>query len=77
MKGELLTQLLDMVEKRSPTLKDAMVEARAGRYGPAALEALTAGDQTVAAFLRGVDLFAQGAARSGRDAAAAGGRSAA
>ena len=34
-----------------------MVEARAGRYGPAALEALTAGDQSVAAFLRGLDLF--------------------
>ena len=60
MKGELLTQMLDMVEKRSATLKDAMVEARAGRYGPAALEALTAGDQAVAAFLRGVDLFGKG-----------------
>jgi Flp pilus assembly protein TadD len=60
MKGELLTELLNMVEKRSATLKDAMVEARAGRYGPAALEALTAGDQAVAAFLRGVDLFGKG-----------------
>jgi len=59
-KGELLTQMLDMVEKRSPTLKDSMVEARAGRYGPAALEALTAGDQSVAAFLRGLDLFGKG-----------------
>jgi VWFA-related protein len=60
MKGELLTQLLDMVEKRSATLKDAMVEARAGRYGPAALEALSTGDQATAAFLRGVDLFGKG-----------------
>jgi VWFA-related protein len=60
MKGELLTQLLDMTEKRSATLKDAMVEARAGRYGTAALEALTAGDQTAAAFFRGVDLFGKG-----------------
>jgi VWFA-related protein len=60
LQGTLHTQMLDMVEKRSPTLKDSMVEARAGRYGPAALEALTAGDQTVAAFLRGVDLFAKG-----------------
>ena len=59
-KGELLTQMLDMVEKRSATLKDAMVEARAGRYGTAALEALTAGDQSVAAFLRGLDLFGKG-----------------
>jgi VWFA-related protein len=60
MKGELLTELLDMVEKRSAALRDAVVEARAGRYGPAALEALTAGDQAVAAFLRGVDLFGRG-----------------
>jgi tetratricopeptide (TPR) repeat protein len=60
MKGELLTQLLDMTEKRSATLKDAMVEARAGRYGTAALEALTAGDQTAAAFFRGVDLYGKG-----------------
>ena len=60
MKSDLLGPLLDMVEKRSATLKDSMVEARAGRYGPAALEALTAGDQTVASFLRGVDLYAKG-----------------
>jgi VWFA-related protein len=60
MQGQLLTELLDMAEKRSASLKDAMVEARAGRYGPAALEALTAGDQTVAAFLRGIDLFGKG-----------------
>jgi VWFA-related protein len=60
MKGELLTQMLDMVEKRSATLKDAMVEARAGRYGPAALEALATGDQSAAAFLRGLDLFGKG-----------------
>jgi VWFA-related protein len=59
-KGELLTQMLDMVEKRSATLKDAMGEARAGRYGTAALEALTAGDQSAAAFLRGLDLFGKG-----------------
>ncbi|HVQ12573.1 MAG TPA: tetratricopeptide repeat protein, partial [Vicinamibacterales bacterium] len=46
---------------RSPTtLKDAMTEARAGRYGPAALEAFSAGDQTVAAFFRGLDLYAKG-----------------
>jgi VWFA-related protein len=60
MKGELLTQMLDMVEKRSAALKDAIVEARAGRYGPAALEALTTGDQSAAAFLRGLDLFGKG-----------------
>jgi VWFA-related protein len=60
MTGDLLTQLLAITEKRSATLKDAMVEARAGRYGTAALEALTAGDQTAAAFFRGVDLFGKG-----------------
>lgn len=56
----LLTPLLDEVERRSPALKEAMVEARAGRYGPAALEALSAGDQTAATFLRGLDLFIRG-----------------
>jgi tetratricopeptide (TPR) repeat protein len=60
MARDLLSPMLDALEKRSATLKDAMVEARAGRYGPAALEALTAGDQTAAAFLRGVDLYAKG-----------------
>ena len=48
------------VEKRSPSLKDSLTEARAGRYGPAALEAFSAGDQTVAAFLRGIELFNKG-----------------
>ncbi|HZI79333.1 MAG TPA: VWA domain-containing protein [Vicinamibacterales bacterium] len=57
---DLLAPMLDAVEKRSPTLKDAMVEARAGRYGAAALEALGAGDQTAASFLRGVDFYAKG-----------------
>lgn len=56
----LLGSMLDMVERRSPNLKAAMAEARAGRFGPAALEALGAGDQEAAAFLRGVDLFAKG-----------------
>ena len=61
LKPEMLGPMLEMAEKRSPTtLKDAMTEARAGRYGPAALEAFTAGDQTVAAFLRGLDLFTKG-----------------
>jgi tetratricopeptide (TPR) repeat protein len=52
--------MLDIVEKRSPTLKDAVTEARAGRYGAAALEAFGAGDQTAAAFLKGLDLFSKG-----------------
>jgi VWFA-related protein len=57
---DMMGTMLDMVERRSPGLKDSVVEARAGRYGPAALEAMTAGDQTVAAFLRGVELFTKG-----------------
>ncbi len=60
LKPEVLGTMLDMAERRSPGLKDSMIEARAGRYGPAALEAFTAGDQTVAAFLRGIDLFTKG-----------------
>ena len=61
LKPEMIGPMLDMAEKRSPaTLKDAMTEARAGRYGPAALEAFSAGDQTVAAFFRGLDLYAKG-----------------
>jgi VWFA-related protein len=57
---DVIGTMLDMVERRSPGLKDALAEARAGRYGPAALEALTTGDQTVAAFLRGVEFFSKG-----------------
>jgi VWFA-related protein len=60
LRPEFLTPMLDIVEKRSPSLKDAMVEARAGRYGAAALEAFSSGDQVAAAFLRGIDLFAKG-----------------
>ena len=60
MRPEFLNPMLDLVDKRSPSLKDALVEARAGRYGPAALEALTTGDQAAAAFFRGIDLFAKG-----------------
>jgi VWFA-related protein len=56
----VLTPMLDVVGKRSAALEEAMIEARAGRYGPAALEALTAGDQTAAAFLRGLDFFIKG-----------------
>lgn len=57
---EFVAPMLDAVAQRSPSLKDAVTEARAGRYGAGALEALTAGDQTAAAFLRGLDLFVKG-----------------
>ena len=60
MARDVLGPMLEQVEQRSPALKDALVEARAGRYGAAAIEALGAGDQTVATFLKGVDLYAKG-----------------
>jgi VWFA-related protein len=60
LKPEVLGTMLDIVERRSPDLKEAVASARAGRYGPAALEAFSAGDQTTAAFLRGIDFFAKG-----------------
>ena len=56
----LVSGWLDSIASKSPSLKSAMTEARAGRYAPAALEALTAGDQQVAAFLKGLDLYAKG-----------------
>jgi VWFA-related protein len=56
----LISGMLDSIASRSPSLKSAMTEARAGRYAPAALEALTAGDQQAAAFLKGLDLYAKG-----------------
>jgi hypothetical protein len=52
--------MLDSVAKRAPTLTDAMAAARAGRYGPAAVEALIAGEQEVAAFLKGLEWFVKG-----------------
>jgi VWFA-related protein len=57
---DLVGAMFDMVERRTPSLKEAIAEARAGRYGPAALDALAAGDQATAAFLRGLELFTKG-----------------
>jgi thioredoxin-like negative regulator of GroEL len=48
------------VAKTSPALKGPLAEARAGRYGAAALEALTTGDQTAAAFFKGLDWYSKG-----------------
>jgi VWFA-related protein len=56
----VLTAVLTAAERARPAAKSAFAMARGGKLGPAALEALGAGDQPVAAFLRGVDLFAQG-----------------
>jgi VWFA-related protein len=60
VKPEIVTAMLDAVQKTSPGLKEAMTEARAGRYGPAALDALANGDQAAAQFLRGLDLYLKG-----------------
>jgi VWFA-related protein len=57
---DVVTAMLDVVQQTSPTLKDAMADARAGRYGPAALDALANGDQPAAQFLRGLELFMKG-----------------
>jgi tetratricopeptide (TPR) repeat protein len=56
----LVSGLLDSIAARGPAVSDALTEARAGRYGAAALEALTAGDQTVAQFMRGLDFYTKG-----------------
>jgi VWFA-related protein len=56
----LVAGYLDTVAARGPSLKSAVTEARAGRYGAAALEALSAGDQQAAAFLKGLDLYGKG-----------------
>jgi VWFA-related protein len=56
----VLTAVFGAAEKARPTAKAALASAKAGKLGPAALEALEAGDQPMAAFIRGVDFFAQG-----------------
>ena len=56
----VLNAVLGAAEKARPAAKAALASARGGKLGPAALDALASGDQVVAAFLRGVDLFAQG-----------------
>ncbi len=56
----VLSTVLTAAEAARPAAKAAFASARKGGLGPAALEALSSGDQAAAAFLRGVDLFAQG-----------------
>jgi VWFA-related protein len=57
---EVMNAVLTAAERARPTAKTALASARNGKLGPAALEALTGGDQTMAAFLRGLDFFSQG-----------------
>jgi hypothetical protein len=56
----VLSAVFGAAEKARPTAKAALASAKAGKLGPAALEALEAGDQPMAAFIRGVDFFSQG-----------------
>ena len=56
----VMNTILTAAERSRPAAKGALASARAGKLGPAALEALAAGDQPMAAFLRGVDFFSQG-----------------
>jgi VWFA-related protein len=60
LEPSVLTAVLGAAERSRPQAKAALAAARAGKMGPAALEALADGDQLMAAFLRGVDFFAQG-----------------
>jgi Flp pilus assembly protein TadD len=60
MSARVLGTMLDSVEKRFPAMKGPLTQARAGRYGSAAVEALTSGDQEVAAFLKGLDWYSKG-----------------
>ena len=60
MSKDVVSAMLDSADKGAPALKGAMTEARAGRYAAAALEALTAGDQTLAAFFKGLDWYSKG-----------------
>jgi VWFA-related protein len=58
--SRVLNDLLALVEKQMPELKGPLAEARAGRYGIAAIEALTSGDQAAAAFFKGLDWYSKG-----------------
>ncbi|MSO81971.1 MAG: VWA domain-containing protein [Acidobacteria bacterium] len=57
---QMVRTLLDSVEKRFPDMKGPLVEARAGRYGTAAVDALIGGDQAAAAFFKGLDWYFKG-----------------
>jgi VWFA-related protein len=60
LKPEVIAALIDVVQQTSPNLKEAIAAARAGKYGPAALDALSSGDQPAAMFFRGLDLLTKG-----------------
>jgi VWFA-related protein len=57
---QVVGDLLDSVEQQFPGMEGPLVEARAGRYGTAAIEALLGGDQAAAAFFKGLDWYSNG-----------------
>jgi VWFA-related protein len=57
---QVMAAAFDAAERARPAAKAAFAAAKAGKLGPAALEALGAGDQPAAAFIRGVEFFQQG-----------------
>jgi tetratricopeptide (TPR) repeat protein len=57
---EVIGAVLAHAEAARPAARAAFAAARAGRIGSAAVDALAAGDQAVAAFLRGLELFLAG-----------------
>jgi VWFA-related protein len=58
--ADVLATMLDAVEQAAPALQKALAGARSGNYGVAARAAFDAGNQQVASFLRGLELFATG-----------------
>jgi len=60
LQRDLLDSMIDGVLKRSPELKGPVADAKAGRYGAAALDALVAGDQVAAAFFKGLEWYTKG-----------------
>jgi VWFA-related protein len=60
LKPEVISAVIDAVQQASPGLKEPVAAARAGKYGPAALDALSSGDQPAAMFFRGLDLLTKG-----------------
>lgn len=57
---EAIAAVLAQAEAARPAARAAFAAARAGRIASAAVEALAAGDQVAAAFLRGLELFIAG-----------------
>jgi tetratricopeptide (TPR) repeat protein len=60
LKPDVISAIIDAVQQTSPALKEPVAAARAGNYGPAALDALSTGDQAAAMFFRGLDLLTKG-----------------